>query len=181
MSDEKIIANAQKALDLLLHDYGHFRIQTIDAFFQTVLRSLAKELDLNGDMEITLDSKELLGNAVDTYIKNLEPDTVNIAQVVRYIEDRLSNGEQWRVSEDIKKFAENILKEEYQQRGDKLREEMEVDNGRLLKQFYHDITAYKRRVVEKAKSIGERFFNLAAGYTADDFAYKQKGIWGVFE
>ena len=55
MSDEKIIANAQKALDLLLHDYGHFRIQTIDAFFQTVLRSLAKELDLNGDMEITLE------------------------------------------------------------------------------------------------------------------------------
>ena len=181
MSEERIVANAQKALDLLLHDYGHFRIQTIDAFFQTVLRSLAKELDLNGDMEITLDSKELLSNAVDTYIKNLEPDTLNIAQVVRYIEDRLSNGEPWRVGNDIKKFAENILKEEYQQRGDELRRQMKEENGERLMRFYNEITARKRGLIEKAKSIGERFFHLADGYTADDFIYKQKGIWGVFE
>ena len=181
MSDEKIIANAQKALDLMLHDYGHFRIQTIDAFFQTVLRSLAKELDLSGDMEITLDSKELLSNAVDTYIKNLEPDTMNIAQVVRYIEDRLSNGEPWRVSNDIKEFAENILKEEYQQRGRELREDMQRNNGELLKTFYEKITARQRDIVEKAKALGNEFFRLTAGFTADDFIYKQKGIWGIFE
>lgn len=181
MSEEKIIANAGKAMELLLHDYGHFRIQTIDAFFQTVLRSLAKELDLNGDIEITLDSKELLSEAVDTYIKKLEPGTLNIAQVVRYIEDRLSNGEQWRVSNDIKEFAENILKEEYQQRGEKLREEMEENNGERLKQFYEDVTAHRRNIIQQAKSIGETFFNLAQGLTCDDFHGKKNGIWGLFE
>ena len=114
LTPEKIRENAGKAFRMLMHDYGHFRIQTIDAFFQTVLRSLAKELDLSGDMEITLDGKELLNDAVDTYIKRLEPDTLNIAQVIRYIEDRLSDGGQWRVGNEIKLFAENILKEEYQ-------------------------------------------------------------------
>ena len=181
MSEDRIVANAKKAMELLLHDYGHFRIQTIDAFFQTVLRSLAKELDLNGDIEITLDSKELLSDAVDTYIKNLEPGTLNIAQVVRYIEDRLSNGEQWRVSNDIKEFAENILKEEYQQRGDKLRKEMEEDNGERLKQFYNDVTTHRRKIIQKAKSIGNNFFNLAQGLTCDDFHGKKNGIWGLFE
>ena len=49
-SDREIQEKAGEALDNILHDYGHFRIQTIDAFFQSVLRSLAKELDLNGDL-----------------------------------------------------------------------------------------------------------------------------------
>ena len=40
-SDEQIREKAGKALENILHDYGHFRIQTIDAFFQSVLRSLA--------------------------------------------------------------------------------------------------------------------------------------------
>ena len=107
LSEEQIALKAQDALDQLLHDYGHFRIQTIDAFFQSVLRGLAKELDLNGDIEISLDDKELLSDAVDTYIKQLEPNSANIAQVVRYIEERLANGEQWRVSKDLKEFAKN--------------------------------------------------------------------------
>ena len=45
LSRETIVKNSRLALDNILHDYGHFRIQTIDAFFQTVLRSFAKELD----------------------------------------------------------------------------------------------------------------------------------------
>lgn len=88
LGEEKIVANAKIALELMLHDYGHFRILTIDAFFQTVLRSMAKELDLKGDMEISLEGKELLSNAVDTYIKRLEPETASLTQVVNYIEEK---------------------------------------------------------------------------------------------
>ena len=110
LDEETIAARAQTALDLLLHDYGHFRIQTIDAFFQSVLRGLAKELDLNGDIEISVDDKELLGEAVDTYIKQLEPNTENFIQVVRYIEDKLVTGKKWRVSNELKSFANNITK-----------------------------------------------------------------------
>ena len=43
ITDEEIRAKAGEALENILHDYGHFRIQTIDAFFQSVLRSLARE------------------------------------------------------------------------------------------------------------------------------------------
>jgi ATP-dependent exoDNAse (exonuclease V) beta subunit len=139
-SEEQIQEKAGKALENILHDYGHFRIQTIDAFFQSVLRSLAKELDLNGDMEISLDGEELLENAVDAYIKKLEPETEQIAQVVRYIEDKMSSGAKWKIDREIKDFAKNILREEYQQRGEALREEMERDNGLLLKKFYSELS-----------------------------------------
>lgn len=178
--EEKIASRAQMALDLLLHDYGHFRIQTIDAFFQSVLRGLAKELDLNGDIEISLDDKELLSEAVDTYIKKLEPGTSNFAQVVKYVEEKISYGKQWRVSNELKSFAKNIITEEYQQRGDKLREEIDCDNGRLLKKFYDDVTAERKKIEEKSKFLGEEFFRLANGFEADDFNGKSTGIWLTF-
>ena len=182
-SDLEIQEKAGEALDNILHDYGHFRIQTIDAFFQSVLRSLAKELDLNGDMEISLDAEELLNNAVDAYIKKLEPETEQIAQVVRYIEDKMSNGEKWKVDKDIKEFAKNILNEEYQQRGEKLREEIEQDNGMLLKKFYNEVNALKHSLKTKGVDIGNRFFTYAQGYTAKDFkrGAANGSIWNVFK
>ncbi len=181
INEETIVSNAGKALELLLHDYGHFRIQTIDAFFQSVLRSLAKELDLNGDMEISLDGVELLEDAVDTYIRNLEPDTRNIAQVIHFVEEKLEKSEKWNVNKDIKHFARNILNEEYQQRCDNLRKEMEIDNGALLSVFYDKINARRKGLIEKAKAIGNDFFNLAQGYDATDFIGNSSGIWGNFK
>lgn len=180
-SEEDIVANASKAFQLLLHDYGHFHIQTIDAFFQSVLRGVARELDLNGDMEISLDGEELLNNAVDTYIKGLEPDTVEIDQVVRYIKDNLDSDSKWRIDEKIKTFAKNLLKEEYQQNGEELSKELEENNGALLKEFYDNVTAHRKTVVNKAKDIGDSFFNLTSGLSASDFHMGKKGIWSLFE
>ena len=181
LSENEIISNAQKALNLILHDYGHFRIQTIDAFFQTVLRSVAKELDLKGDMEISLDGNELLDEAVDTYIKGLEPETTKLTQVINFIEDRIDNGSDWRVTKELKEFAKNILKEEYQQRGEELREQIELNNGVLLKEFYNSITTYRRSIKEKTKALGDKFMAYATGYTANDFAGKSRGIYPFFE
>ncbi len=182
ISEEEIRSKAGEALENILHDYGHFRIQTIDAFFQSVLRGLAKELDLNGDMEISLDGEELLNNAVDAYIKKLEPGTQQIAQVVTYIEDKMKSGKKWKIDKDIKDFAKNILNEEYQQRGEALREEIERDNGLLLKKFYNDVMALKSDLDVKAKDVAKRFFSYASGYKAADFkrGLANGSIWNVF-
>ncbi len=180
LSDREIFANAEKALRLILHDYGHFRILTIDAFFQSVLRGLAKELDLSGDVEITVDSSELLDNAVEQYIKNLEPDTPNIAQVIKYIEEKMSRGEKWRIDREVKKFAKNILSEEYQQRGEKLRNDIEESNGAVLEEYHKKITALKKETKDTAIRIGKRFIELAAGYKPTDFKHNEGGIWGLF-
>ena len=48
--------NARQALSLLTHHYNFFRVQTIDAFFQGVLRNLAHELDLTANLESTADA-----------------------------------------------------------------------------------------------------------------------------
>ena len=180
LSRKEIVENAGKALDLILHDYGHFRIQTIDAFFQTLLRSLAKELELNGDMEISLDGESLLEDAVDSYIRDLEPEAKQIAPVLNFIEDKIAEGKDWHINEDLKAFAKNILREEYQQRGESLRKDMERDNGANLKAFYEKVTGKRADIIKRVKLIGERFFEIANGYTSKDFYGKDKGIWSFF-
>ncbi len=182
LSPEEISERARVALNLILHDYGHFRIQTIDSFFQSVLRGLAKELELNGDVEFSLNGEELLDEAIDTYIKRLDEGSAEIKQIINFIEENLNNNKTWRIDKSIKSFARNLLKEEYQERGAKLREEIEEDNGNRLKEFYKEVKAIEKEITERIKQIAATFFTLVQGYTAGDFFGKTRGgVWGFFE
>ena len=58
-SPEFVSERAGKALTLLLHNYNHFRVMTIDTFFQSVLRNLARELDLTANLNIDLGDTEV--------------------------------------------------------------------------------------------------------------------------
>ena len=184
MSRDEISKQARTALNLILHDYGHFRIQTIDAFFQSVLRSLAKELELNGDVEFLLNGEELLDEAVDAYIKRLEKESGEMEQIISYIDDKLDSNKSWKVAAAIKSFAKQLLQEEYQQRGDKLREEIDADNGALLKRFRTEIESLKKECVsaikEKVNDIYARFAAATNGMCEKDFAGKSTGVWKYF-
>ena len=181
LTREKISNRAKVALNLILHDYGHFRIQTIDSFFQSVLRGLAKELELNGDVEFSLNGEELLDEAIDTYIKRLEEGTPEIKQIINFIKDNLNNNKTWKVSKAIKNFARNLLKEEYQERGAELRKEIDEDGGRRLREFYDDVKKNEKEITDKIKSLAQEFFSLAQGYDANSFYGKKRGLWGFFE
>lgn len=179
-SEERIITNARLALELILHDYGHFRIQTIDSFFQSVLRGMARELDLNGDMEISIEGKELLEDTVDKFIRDLEPGKENITQVIRYIEEVLDNGGDWHVEKNIKNFAENILSEEYLDRGEELRRQIE-ENRSVLEKFRSEVQAKQKECEEKIKELGKEFFALAGDAGPDAFTGNaNRGVWLLF-
>lgn len=59
---DELRAVAARALRSLLFDYHHFNVSTIDSFFQTVLRSFAREVDRQGDYGLEL-SDEFAVNA----------------------------------------------------------------------------------------------------------------------
>ena len=49
-SESEIRAAAGTALNYMLHDYSRFRVETIDSFFQSVMRNLARELELSPNL-----------------------------------------------------------------------------------------------------------------------------------
>lgn len=65
---ETLAAAAASALCDMLFDYGNFHVSTIDAFFQTVLRSFAYEADLAGNYDLELDENSINEQAINDTI-----------------------------------------------------------------------------------------------------------------
>ena len=60
---------AGTALNYMIHDYSRFRVETIDSFFQSVMRNLARELELSPNLNIELNNPEVLSDAVDSMLQ----------------------------------------------------------------------------------------------------------------
>ena len=59
LSPETISERAGQGLANLLHNYNYFRVETIDTFFQSVLRNMARELDLTTNLRIGLNDVQV--------------------------------------------------------------------------------------------------------------------------
>lgn len=64
-SREELANSAGIALQSILQDFNGFNISTIDAFFQSILRTFAYEVDLPGNYELELDDKFVVSSGVN--------------------------------------------------------------------------------------------------------------------
>lgn len=111
MSEEQIIENAGIALKNLIHNYNYFRVETIDAFFQSVLRNLARELDLTANLRIGLNDVQIEEQAVDELIEELQMTDKLLFWIMDYIKENIADDKNWNVISQIKAFGRNIFKD----------------------------------------------------------------------
>ena len=98
LSRQTIAARAEQALSLLLHDYSRFRVETIDSFFQSILRNLARELGLGSSMNIELEEDEILEEAVDLMIEKAGENDELLKWLQDYIEENLLEGRDRKIA-----------------------------------------------------------------------------------
>ncbi|MDE6120893.1 MAG: UvrD-helicase domain-containing protein, partial [Muribaculaceae bacterium] len=70
-TDKELAKAARTALGELLYDYGGFNVSTIDSFFQTVLRTFSREVDHQGDYELTLNEDEAVRQSISEMLDEL--------------------------------------------------------------------------------------------------------------
>ena len=117
LSDDDIRQRSHRALSTILHDYSHFYVSTIDAFFQGVLRNMAHELGLNARLQVDLDDKAVIEIAVDNLMENLRHDNRDVLPwLTGYIEQQLSENKPWDVRRELKHMARILFEEEYLKR-----------------------------------------------------------------
>ncbi len=68
---DELRAVAARALRSLLFDYHHFNVSTIDSFFQTVLRSFAREVDRQGDYGLELSDEFAVNSGIGLMLDDL--------------------------------------------------------------------------------------------------------------
>lgn len=124
MPDAVIRNNARAALTLLIHRYNNFRILTIDAFFQQVLRNLAHELGQTANLRVDLNNEEITEKAVDQMIENLEKGQPVLQWISTYINNSIEDDNGWNIIGKIKTFGTNIFKDFYKAHEANLKEQL---------------------------------------------------------
>lgn len=179
-ANEEIRRRAGIALSYMLHDYSHFRVETIDSFFQSVMRGLAHELSLSPNLRVELNQEEVLNDAVDNLIANLTPQSPVLAWLLDYIEERIRNDKRWSVTEEVKKFGNNIFNESYLERGETLRQQLQDIS--VAQKYRSSLRALENDILNTMKAFHTRFSEeLEKNHlTENDFYNRSKGISSYF-
>lgn len=143
--------NAAEALSLLTHHYNEFRVQTIDAFFQSVLRNLARELNLTANLRIDLNDEQVEAQAVDELINSLEEGEEVLTWIRDYIDKNIEDDKGWNVIGQIKDFGKNIFKDFYKDH------KAELDSRFREESFFDDFITVLRKIrKESPKKVKEQ-------------------------
>ena len=171
---------AGQALKLLLHNYSYFRVMTIDTFFQSVLRNLARELDLTANLRVGLNDTQVEEMAVDQMIDDLQTTDITLQWILKYIMENISDDKSWNVIGQIKQFGATIFRDYYKSESKQL-------NGKLAgKDFFDQYTTRLKELrqasKERMQQIAESFFDTLEeeGLTIDDLSYGKTGVASFF-
>lgn len=180
VTEEYMSERAGIALHNIVHNYSYFRIETIDSFFQSVLRNLARELDLTANLRIELNDYQIERNAVDELINSLDENSELLTWIMEYIRENMDDDKDWNVIGNIKRFGENIFREYYKTNSKKL-------NERLLKEgFFKQYTSKLRQMRNEAEvemqNEAAQFFDALNhnGIEIDDLNNGKNGPAGYF-
>ena len=180
LNAEVISQRAGIGLSNLLNNYNFFRVETIDTFFQSILRNMARELDLTTNLRIGLNDYQVEELAVDQLIADLSTTDAMLQWILQYIMDNISDDKSWNVIGQIKQFGRHIFSDAYKDVGRCLEEKL-AEPG-----FFDQYTTRLRELRQSAEDCMKQFANAFfailddESLTVDDFLYGKAGVCGFF-
>jgi len=159
LSRAQITQKAKRVLTDILHDYSRFYVGTIDSFFQRVLRNLARELGKGSKFNIELNTTRVVSDAVKQMIEKSNQDPKLLEWIGRYIEEKIDQGQSWRVDKELKTFGMNIFNEYFQEHEMDLRQQLE-DNPKLIDEMMKTHRSLKKEFEEKMPTFANLFFKI---------------------
>ncbi len=109
----QLMDRARVTLLQVLHGYGHFAVSTIDSFFQKVIRSFAREMDLQAKFDLEMDTDAVLDKLVDRIVEKVAEDQALRNWLIDYAEEQLLDGKSWDIRVGIKGLGKEIFQERF--------------------------------------------------------------------
>jgi len=107
----KIKTKSQNIIKHLIHNYAAFDISTIDKFTHKVIRAFAHDLNLPMTFEVTLDTENLLIEAVDAIIAQAGQDETLTKLLIDFTMEKTDDDKSWDVSREILETGRLVLNE----------------------------------------------------------------------
>ncbi len=180
--DKKQLADRSDALlRSILHNYSFFAVTTIDAFFQNIVRSFAREIGIQTGFKIELDQPKVISEVIDKMLLEMADDP----QLIRWLTDfaiyQINQGKSWDTRNDIKSLSSELFNEFLVQNKHKVFAQLNQPN--FIGDFILSLNSRRKELELGLKKIGEAIkLNLENfSLSRDDFSYKAAGVGGYMD
>lgn len=178
INQQQLEKRAKEVLKRILHNYSSFAITTIDAFFQKVVRSFAREVGVQGGFQVEMNQRKVIEEVVDSTIAGIGSNTVLTQWLIEFAIYKISEGQSWEVRRDIKLLSQELFKEVFVGHREEIFDKI-LEPG-FMNSLMDDLVGIKKNFEDKlvgfgveAKGHWER-----AELTVDDFFQKKSGPAG---
>jgi ATP-dependent exoDNAse (exonuclease V) beta subunit len=151
----QIQTKAQQIIKHIIHNYAAFDISTIDKFTHKVIRAFAHDLNLPMTFEVTLDTENLLTEAVDAIIAQAGEDDVLTKLLIDFTMQKTDEDKSWDISREILDTGRLLLNENN-------REEITHFQDKSISEFIE----IKNKVAEACQVINKENSALAKSLLA---------------
>jgi ATP-dependent exoDNAse (exonuclease V) beta subunit len=107
----QIKTKSQQIIKHIIHNYAAFDISTIDKFTHKVIRAFAHDLGLPMTFEVTLDTENLLVEAVDAIIAQAGEDETLTKLLIDFTMEKTDDDKSWDISREILDTGRLVLNE----------------------------------------------------------------------
>jgi ATP-dependent exoDNAse (exonuclease V) beta subunit len=182
ISDDQLKKQSHQLLINILHHYSRFSVQTIDRFFQNVMRSFARELSIQGDGELLLNTEEVRQDVLDLLMEDIsDPKHIALKNwVIDFSINKLEDKGKWDVRRDILSFTEELMKDDFKVIENALN--TEIDSYDKLKVFKEKLNKIMAQFENTLDGISKKAFELIEnrGLAIDDFSRGRTGALNFF-
>ncbi|WP_173856019.1 UvrD-helicase domain-containing protein [Flavobacterium sp. 7E] len=109
----EIKVKSQQIIKHIIHNYAAFDISTIDKFTHKVIRAFAHDLNLPMTFEVTLDTENLLIEAVDAIIAQAGEDETLTKLLIDFTMEKTDDDKSWDISREILDTGRLVLNENH--------------------------------------------------------------------
>lgn len=161
---------SRKILKNLIHNYAAFDISTIDKFTHRIIRTFTHDLNLPTNFDVTLDTDELLKNAIDVVVAKAGEDEELTQILINFAKSKTDDDKSWDVTLDLYEVSRLILNEEHFFNFGKLSDKSVDDFSKIAEKIKLKIESNKLKIKENAKFILDDF--AVNNLTEEDFDRK---------
>ena len=176
MDADTVRRRAAEAQARILHDYSRFTVLTIDTFFQRILRAFIKELGIDLDYNIEIETASVLTKSADTLVEAIATDRDLLRWMTEFVEERIAEGRKWDVREGILSLGGELFKEK--NRETLVTSRSKEDLRRIVREATAHAEATKRQMVDAAAQAVQAIVD--AGLSALDFSGKSRSFAHYF-
>ena len=108
---EKLIFDFSKSLyNNIIHNYSDLGIQTIDKFTYKIVKSFSRDLGVNNDFELELDSQKIIQPVVTLLLNKVSDKNTSLSNVlVDFTMQKIDEGNSNNIQQDLEDFCNHFF------------------------------------------------------------------------